>query len=478
MNINNELKKRFSGKTVAILGCGKEGVAVAGFLVKYGALIDLRDKKSASEIKSAISNDEFLISKLEETSIIGGVDYLSGLGEVDVIVRSPGIPYLTAEIQEAKKNGVEVTSQTEIFLQYYAHHTVAVTGTKGKSTTTALIYKLLLDGGKKVRYGGNIGESFIDWLVDIDKNELAVLELSSFQLQGLSISPHVAVVQDITVEHLNHHKTLDEYVEAKSNIVQHQYKKDLAILNADSLTSVNFAMLTQACTTWFSTRKYVDPGVFVKKYNGNVWIVESGMLINKKIINSRSIKLRGEHNLSNICAAIAVALSYGVSYKSIRQTLGGFSGLPHRLVEIGKFSGRIWIDDAFSTAPDSTEAAIQAYAVNNPLVIIGGSSKGYGFENLALQLIRCGISKVLLVGDTAKEIKQCIEDVSAKEKATTPEIILENTNSMNEIVRLAEKSTSEGDYVLFSPGCASFGMFKNVYDRAGQFEKSVHSLHG
>jgi UDP-N-acetylmuramoylalanine--D-glutamate ligase len=476
MNINDELKKRFSGKKVAILGCGKEGMAVAEFLVKYGALIELRDMRRADEIKAAISNFQFPISNLKEISMVGGEDYLKGLDEVDVIVRSPGIPYLTAEIQEAKKNGVEVTSQTEIFLQYYAHQTIAVTGTKGKSTTSSLIYQLLLDGGKTVRYGGNIGTAFIEWLGNISHKEIIVLELSSFQLQGLAISPHVAVVQDITVEHLNHHKTLDEYVEAKSNIVQHQHKKDLAILNADSLTSVKFTMLTQACTTWFSTRKYVDPGVFVKKYNGSAWIVESGILINKKIINSSNIKLQGEHNLSNICAAVAAALSYGVSYKSIRQTLSSFSGLPHRLVEIGKYAGRIWIDDAFSTAPDSTEAAIQAYAVNNPLVIIGGSSKGYGFENLASRLISNGISKVLLVGDTAKEIKQCIQDMSAKQNVAIPEIIIENTKSMKEIVRLAEKSTSEGDYVLFSPGCASFGMFKNVYDRASQFENEVQLL--
>ena len=258
MKLDHILKKRFSGKKVAIIGAGKEGTAVAEFLFGLGAIIQIRDYNKELKVKS-----EKL--KVREVSIIVGDKYLDGIGGVDIIVRSPGVPYLTPEIQIAKKNGVIITSQTELFLQYCAHHTIAVTGTKGKSTTSSLLYQLLQDGGKKVRYGGNIGEPFINWLGNIDRKETAVLELSSFQLEGDLASPHIAVVLDITEEHLDHHQSLDEYVEAKSNIVSHQRKSDLAILNADSLTSVKFAMLTRACKFWFSTKKYIDPGVFVKK---------------------------------------------------------------------------------------------------------------------------------------------------------------------------------------------------------------------
>lgn len=476
MNLNIELTNRFSGKSVAVLGCGKEGVAVGEFLIKFGATIQFRDTKSIDQIKSEISKSKVLISKIKELSIIGGDDYLNDLNAVDIIVRSPGVPYLTPKIQEAKKNGVEVTSQTEIFLNYHSDKTIAVTGTKGKSTTSSLVYQLLLDGGKKVRYGGNIGEPFINWLTDMEKGEMAILELSSFQLQGISCSPHVAVVQDITIEHLDYHQTLEEYVASKANIVSHQNNKDLTILNGDSLTSVKFAMLTRACIAWFSAKKLVDPGVYVKKYSDGYWIVKSGLLVSKKIIHSSEIKLQGEHNLSNICAAVVVALSYGISFRSIVSTLKNYSGLPHRQFKMGTIKGREWIDDSFATAPDSTIAAINSFSSRDPLLIVGGSSKGYGFDSLAEAIVRAKISRVILIGQTADEIGKAVIAKAKTKSLELPMLINGNYKTMRDIIAASLSESNNGDLILFSPGCASFGLFKNVYDRASQFESEVGKL--
>ncbi len=452
---------QFRGKKVAILGAGKEGLAMAEFLSRYGASVELRDQNPDLQATSY---------KLQ-----AGESYLEGLDQFDLIVRSPGIPWLTPQIQGAHRKGIEVTSQTEIFLRHCPAKVIGVTGTKGKSTTAALITHLLEQAGKTVRYGGNNGESIIPWLIDLKQDDFVVLELSSFQLQGLSISPHVAVVLDITAEHLDHHQTVAEYVEAKKTIVAHQNTHDYAILNADSLASVEFAMATKAEVQWFSSRKYIDQGVHIKHQEHSNWLVAQNEAVETPIIRTDDLKLVGRHNWSNAAAAATVGLVLGVSLKHIATALQSFDGLPHRLQEISQAKGRIWIDDSYATAPDATIAALELYAGEPVVLIVGGSSKHTPFDELAKTILRHPPKTLITIGHTGPEIEQVVAEVAQKSHVTPPRCI-SGGSSMADIIQTALTHSDEGDVVLFSPACASFGLFKNAVDRAEQFDSAVAQL--
>ena len=430
----------FNIKKIAVLGLGIEGKDAINFLLGHGARVTLFDRKEDKEMDfSGIEKD-----KIE---VITGQNYLAGgLTGFDFIVRSPGVYRYNSVILEAEKSGVKVTSAIKIFFDECPGKIIGVTGTKGKGTTSTLIYEILKNAGKVVYLSGNIGKPYLEFLPKLTKDGFIVMELSSFQLIDLTRSPHIAVVLNITIDHLDWHKDREEYVTAKRSIVSHQNPGDFALLNEEYETPKSFANYAVGKVVFFSKEK-LDPK-FKEK-----------------------LLLRGEHNLENIAAAVAAAKIVGVGEEEILKTVRSFKGLEHRLELVGEVDGVTFYNDSFATGPQPTIAAINSFAEPETL-ILGGSDKGLDYSELGKTISkRNNVKNVILIGQIRNLIKKALDSTDFKGK-----IYDLGTGSMSEIVNKALDVSSKGGVVVLSPAAASFDMFKDYKDRGNQFRKAVQSL--
>lgn len=436
---------------------GEENLALLKYLLEHGARdITICDRKSREEVRAEI--DEY--ESREGVKSRFGADYLDNLEKFDIVFRTPGLPYSDKKIQNGKNKNLEISSQTKLFFDLCPSPIIGITGTKGKGTTTALIGEILKRAGKKVFVGGNIGNAPIEFLDQLGANDIVVLELSSFQLQDLEKSPHIAVVLDIKIDHLDVHKDEAEYIDAKRNIVRHQDEKDFAVINADYLTSADFASSTLGKTYWFSRRKSVDLGAYV--------IDEQIILRDENgqypIIKKDEIQLRGLHNLENIAAAITAAYIAGADIESIKTAVRSFKGLEHRLELVGEYNGVKFYNDSFSTTPDTTIAAIKSFS--EPIILLlGGSEKNADYSELARVIASSAVKQIIPIGLTAGRIINDIENEKIK--------IDDKVQSMPEAVKHAKENAKPGDIVLLSPASASFDRFKNYKERGNIFKKEV-----
>jgi len=444
----------FKNKKIAVLGLGIEGEDVCRYLIRQGVKdITVFDQK-AEEIEDKIN-------ELRITNYELGPDYLkNGLREFDVIFRSPAFRLSLPEIVEAKKSGAIITSATKLFFDLCPAKIIGVTGTKGKGTTSSLIYEILKKAGKKIFLAGNIGEPMLTLLPKLNKENWVVLELSSFQLQDLEKSPHIAVVLFITSEHLDYHSSVEEYIQAKANLVRWQKELDFAILNADNQTSSSFASLTPAKVYYFSRGKKVE-GAFIK--DGQIYLFDN-------LIGSTSkLKILGVHNWENICAASVAAFLAGADLNSVKKVVFNFRGLEHRLEFVREIGGIKFYNDSFSTTPETTIAAIKSFF--QPIILIaGGSEKGSDYTQLGKEISQSSTKTIILIGKTAKKIKKVVQKSGFRGK------IIYKPGGMKEIVKKAFAEAQKGDVILLSPACASFDMFKNYKDRGWQFKKYVWEI--
>lgn len=456
-NIQNIVNKK-----IAVLGYGVNNQRLVDWFLSHGILdITICDKNSkledniASEVKK--SGIKFKL----------GDDYLQGLDGFDIVFRTPGIAYLDPNIQQAQKNAVEISSQTKLFFDLCPGKIIGVTGTKGKGTTSTLIYKMLKEefaktaGSRKVYLAGNMGIDPFDFLDEIGQEDWVVMELSSFQLQDMRRSPNIAVVLNITSDHLDYHKDNEEYISAKANIVKYQTQEDSTVINQDYLTSFEFASFSPTSDDYyFSTKNSVDLGAYVDMMSKK--IVFRGKDKEEKIIDINKIKLLGKHNLENVCAAICATKIVGVSNESIREILSSFSGNEHRLEFVSEIDGVKYYNDSASTNPDTTKAAILSF--HKPIILIaGGSDKGLDYEKLKDVLMKNKIKKLVLMGETSEKIKPIVSH----------EVPVIKVDNMQEAVEEAKKEAVSGDVVLLSPASASFGIFANYQDRGKQFKEQV-----
>lgn len=449
------------GKKIAVLGFGIEGKSAARFLLKQGSLVTIIDEKPEAEFYHEEISEfrkhgvEFVFGQIPEL-----IDY-------QMIVRSPGIHLLRDEIQQAHKAGVMVTSPIKLFFDLVpTEHLIGVTGTKGKGTTSTLIYEMLKKHGFDVHLGGNIGNSPLDFLSELNPDSWIVLELSSFQLQDLHKSPHIAVLLMTTSEHMDVHKDVYEYVEAKRNILRFQDAKDFAVLNKDYPASNESDILTAGTVYKVSREQTVDQGCFVR--DNKIYLKMGDH--EKDILDTKDVALPGKHNLENICAAIVAATIAGADMKSIIPVVKSFKGLPHRLELIKTVKGVRYYNDSFSTTPETAIAAIESFDASK-ILILGGSSKGSDFAELG-ELISSdqSIKGIIGIGEEWEKIKERITDYESRIT------VVEGLGSMSEIVEKAAEMAELGDVVLLSPACASFGMFKNYKDRGEQFRAAVEAL--
>lgn len=467
-------KNKFFGKKIAVLGLSTEGLASVKYLLTKGASLTIYDQKTEKDYSSDLLN--FL--KIKKINLILGNKYLQSLTNNDLIVRTPGFPLWNREIQKACDAGVEITSQTKIFFDLCPGKIIGVTGTKGKGTTATLIYKLIRISNKDVFLGGNIGTPPLSFLEKVKKTSWVVLELSSFQLADLDKSPHVAVILNITSDHLysasvdspNYHLSHEEYLRAKKNIVCHQKQSDYVIINRDYDSSCSFREYTPAKKWLFSKEKVVSFGSFVK--NKKIYLAYGTRPY--FICNISAVKLRGVHNLENITAAITAAHLAGVKIHKMKKALSTFKGLEHRLELVRIHQGIKFYNDSFSTTPETTIAALRSFG--EPIILIcGGSEKGSDYSQLGMEILMGNVKKIILIGQTAPKIKQLIYKAAKSRKRSIPKII-DGFKTMTEIVKQAYSAASAGDVVLLSPACASFDMFKNYKERGLLFKQAVKNL--
>ena len=394
---------------VAILGFGREGRA----LLRY-----LRRKNQSDEIV-------VLDRKLDP-------DYLKGLEKFDLIYRSPGIPYNRPEIQRAVKNGVKLSSATALFFERAKGEIIGVTGTKGKGTTSTLIYKILKNAGRDAYLVGNIGKPAITILNRPKNNSITVLELSSFQLQDLKRSPHIAAVLGLFPDHMDAHKNFKEYFKAKANITRFQNKKDKVFYTAGNGHAEAIAKRSRGTTVKVDTRG-IDPS---------------------------SLKIAGPHNLKNAAMAAAVARSLGVPEKIISKTLRNYRGLPYRLQYLTTIKGARIYNDSASTNPMTTAAAIRAFTEEPKVLIMGGRDKNLNYAPVAKALCKSNVKLVVLYGECRGKIRGSI-------KGTAPIRMI--AGNLEVVFKTALAAAKPGSVIIFSPGATSFDMFKDYTDRGRKF---------
>ncbi len=470
--------KDLRDKKVAILGFSVEGFSTAKFFERHGMGFTVLEKNDLSNLLPEAQ--EFL--KTHDYPVFTGPEHLERLMEFDVVSRSQGIPVWNPKIVEAKGKGVEFTSMTKLFFEFCPCPIIGVTGTKGKGTTATLIYEMLKISGSDVCLGGNIGQSPLDFIDKIKPSSWAVLELSSFQLEDLGKSPHIAVVLMVTREHLNsqakdspnYHTSESDYLEAKKNIVRFQGERDYAVVNVDFPNSRSFAKATRAKVVYFSTVKHLPSGAYL---DGNELLLCLDKTRNR-LADRSGVFLRGEHNLQNVLAAATTSFLAGTDLKSINHVIRTFKGLEHRLEFVREVSGVKYYNDSFSTTPETAMAAIKSFA-EPEILILGGSEKGSDYVVLGRVICEAdNIRAVLLIGKTAPRIEDAIYQAL---KGVIPvlgitPVKMSSKAAMKEIVQKAKELAQPGDVVLLSPACASFDMFKNYKDRGAQFKHCVNEL--
>lgn len=453
----------FKEKFIAVLGAGIEGFSSAAFLKKKGAYVTVLDQKTESEL------DPEIVRKFRELYIetIFAPNCLTNLSKFEILLRTPGIRPDLAELQQAVQNGAVLTSNTKVFFDNCPAKIIAVTGTKGKGTTASLIAEILKRAGKTAHLGGNIGTPALDLLPNITPNDLVVLELSSFQLFDLQKSPHVAVVLMVVAEHLDWHKNVKEYKEAKFNIAKYQNPQDFTIVSIDYPASKEFLNIGQGKKLQVSIESELSNGVFVS--NGQLYRRVGAAA--ELVVPVDQVGLFGKHNLENIAAAVGAVTALGVKVEPMIEAIKEFKGLEHRLEFVKDVNGVKYYNDSFSTTPETAIAAIKSFS-QPEIVILGGSDKGSDYTELGQQIANSqNVKAVILIGQMGPKIKEAI-DKAGEFKGK----FLEGAKNMGEIVAQAKEIAENGDMALLSPACASFDMFKNYKDRGIQFKETVNKL--
>lgn len=436
-------------RRIALLGLGVENRALARFLQTHAipfAICDARQPDAP-------------LADVREWRV--GDDYLAGLTDFDLLFRTPGLPFLDSRIQDAIQRGGEISSQTRLFLQLCPAPVVGITGTKGKGTTTALLHALLAtDSAARVFSGGNIGRPPIDFLAELQPADRVVLELSSFQLQDLDLSPHIALVLSVTADHLDYHADRAEYIAAKKPICRHQTAADILIVNQDCPTAPSFAEDSPAVVWSFSATAPVAQGAWIA--DEQLWVRHPGAKA-ERVCPVADIPLRGRHNWANVAAAAAAALCCGAPPALFAKAIRAFQGLPHRLEYVAECDGIGYYNDSLATTIDATIAAIQSF--DEPLLLIaGGASKGADFSALGACIAKGNIRAVLLIGEEAPQLEAAIRRACS---TTTVHPCRDLAQAMTTTRQIAQT----GDVVLLSPACASFDQFSSYAERGDLFKQ-------
>ena len=459
----------WEGKQVVVIGAARQGLALTRFLAEKHATVILNDKRSDEELVDAHQ----ALADLD-VSWVTGEHPFDILDHADLVCLSGGVPLDLPLVQEALRRDIPISNDSQIFLEQVPCRVIGITGSSGKTTTTALVGEIaklhyaLKQPNNKVWVGGNIGNPLIIDIKNMSEGDLVVMELSSFQLELMLISPHIAAVLNLKPDHLDRHQTMANYISAKSNILTHQSVDDIAVLNRDDplVRDLFSEVVGRQITFGFNPPFNNQDATYIKR--GKLYLQASGQIA--KIMGTELVNLPGKHNLYNVLAAIAIAASASLSIQAIYEGILSFKGVPHRLEFIREWGGGSWYNDSIATSPERTIAALESF--DDPIILLaGGRDKDLPWNRLAT-LIHQKVDHLILFGEAAGLIKNVIGDVQQGQRPYS----IDQVKNLEAAVDAASKRVQSGDVILLSPGGTSFDEFTDFEHRGRQFTQWVKEL--
>jgi UDP-N-acetylmuramoylalanine--D-glutamate ligase len=443
-------------KRVLVVGLGKSGVASALFLKSQGARVTVSDSKNKDQL-----GKEIPVLLDHGIAVETGAHGERTFRGQDLIVVSPGVPVDSPPLVQARSLGEPVIGEIELAVQFLPKNIVAITGSNGKTTTTTLTGEILAASGMPTLVGGNIGTPAVSLIEQSSAETAIVLEVSSFQLETIeTFRPKVAVVLNVTPDHLDRHRTFGAYANAKARIFENQQPGDFTVLNADDETCVSFAQRTRAQVSWFSRKNEVPHGAYV----ADNAIIFRDLNSQHEVLPLAEIPLKGNHNVENVLAAVCAGLLMGCNLAKVRAAVRAFKAVEHRLEYVASIRGVEYYNDSKATNVDATIKALESFPGNIHL-ILGGKDKGSDYTVLN-DLLRQRVKRVYTIGAAAEKIESHIKD--------TTDIL--NMGTLDAAVRKAHETAQPGDVVLLAPACASFDQFQNYEHRGRTFKETVKSL--
>ena len=458
-----ELANLIKGKKVAFIGAGVSHKTLIREFVELGAHVTLCDQKKSVED----FGDYAATIKELGIDLSLGENYLDGFKGQDIIMRTPGfVGYFEKPLQDAMAAGTMVTSEVELFFQFCPCEIVAVTGSDGKTTTTTLISKFYEAAGRRVHLGGNIGAALLPMLPEVSPDDVAVVELSSFQLISMHQSPNIAVVTNVTPNHLDHHKDMQEYIDAKRNILLYQKQPCRAVLGYENEISRSMQKDCKGKQVWFTRLHETDNGAFLRD-DGMLCMAENGVVT--PFLAQKDVKLRGLHNIENLLAA-AAAVWGEVPVEAIQLVGSSFTGVEHRIELVRTWRGVRFYNDSIASSPSRTIAGLRSFK-EKVILIAGGYDKHIPFDVLGPEVVE-HVKLLILCGTTADKIRAAVEQAPGY-RPGHPEIL--DVTPFQKAVETARDRAVPGDVVTLSPACAAFDQFKNFMERGKTFKAIVNS---
>lgn len=462
---------RLDGKRVLVMGLGLHGggLGVTRWLAQQGARVTVTDLKKPEDLRATLEQ----LHDVEVEFVLGehrDADFVNA----DLIVRNPGVPRESHYLQRARARGIPILMEMSLFFEQLpcgAEQVVGITGTKGKTTTTLMVGAILKKANAKTVVAGNLRVSALELLAQIDAATPVVLELSSFQLEGFAemrVSPRFAAITNIYPDHLNRYRSMDDYAAAKAEIFRCQGSGDYCILNFDNSALTQLRPRVPSRVVWFSRQRALDDGAWVE----GEWIVWNAHGAKTRVMPTAQLSALGEHNVENALAATAVACVWGAAPEVIAEVLREFKGAPHRLEVVRELDGVTFINDTTATAPTATLAALNALARRGGRIVLiaGGADKGLDYNAMARAIVARQARVVLLQGSATLKIERALDEAGGRD------LIIGVYDKLDAALGEARGHAGRGDIVLLSPGCASFGMFVNEFDRGEQFRELVKGL--
>jgi len=469
LSVAGEQAESLTGKRVVVLGLARQGLAVTRFLVAAGAQVTVSDLQGEEALTEALAE----LRDLPVRTVLGGHP-LSLLDGADLLCLSGGVPVEAPIVVEARRRGIPLSNDAQLFLERCPAPVIGITGSAGKTTTTAWVGAMCQAAGFTTWVGGNIGNPLITDLERITPQDRVVMELSSFQLEIMTISPHIAAVLNITPNHLDRHGTMERYIAAKRPIVAYQGTQDHAVLGFDDANARALALETPAHLLFFSGRAEVEEGAY--KTNGDLFLRLSGKT--ERVCTAKEINLRGPHNLLNGLAACAIAAVAGVPLGAIRQALRAFTGVEHRLEWVREIGGVHYYDDSIATAPERVVAALRSF--DEPIVLLaGGRDKKLPWEEFATEAL-ARVRHLITFGEAGEMIAGVVEKVREQRAAAESSPVrleaVTRVRTFEEAVEAAARTARAGEVVLLSPGGTSFDAFRDFAARGDRFKELVRAL--
>lgn len=449
-------------RKVAVIGLGVSNMPLLDYLHGMKAKVTVFDQRNIDDISKEVMDK--ITDYAFEFSL--GENYLEKLNGFDLIFRSPSCLPTVPELEMEAQRGAIVTTEIEMLIEMCPAKVIGVTGSDGKTTTTSLIYSILKKAGYNTWLGGNIGTPLFTKLSEMKEDDIVVLELSSFQLMGMKVSPSVSVITNITPNHLNVHKDYEEYIEAKKNIFKYQDENGVLVLNYDNEITRNCAKEANGKVVFFSSKEKLENGYIVD----DRIIKECKDNVRKYILDTSEVKLRGMHNFENIATALAATASFA-NIDTAVDAIKEFNSVEHRLEFVREIDGVKWYNDSVSSSPTRTIAGLNSYD-EDIVLIAGGYDKNLDYTPIAKPIVE-KVKCLILLGQTSGKIFDAVKEELESQQKKLP---IYMCDSLQETVDIAKKQACSGDVVLFSPASASFDMFKNFADRGNKFKKLVNEM--